>query len=781
PHRALSDAETTGELFCLLVERAQALPRRTLAEMRRVAAQIDHAIALFLSSVVRGPGGSAALHTRSRPLARDDALRTQLGDQLPPEPGAGNGRPAAAASDALPLDQRTAQLLGAEPFGGNDAFEYREEQVQMGRAVAQTLERRGQLLVEAATGIGKSRAYLAPLALWAAGGGGRAVVATRTVNLQEQLIDRELPALAAMVGRPVAAASLKGRNHYISLRRWERFLAVTETGTGGRDPERTRFALKVLVWLASTLSGDRSELHLTGSEEPFWRWIESDSDDCLGPACANWAARRCHMVAARAAAAGAAVVVTNHAMLLAASDGQGQLIGDYAALVVDEAHHLEAAATEQLGGVASGWDLALILERLPPGGGEVAAAVARCREAGQRLFGDLKGFTVQRLGGSAANARVGLTDRLRGEPAFVAISRSARHAVAVLSEAAATLDSADASDVQAEFLPQPERAGEELALAASALSQLAGRIESVLLRPQPGSVAWIELRGEHAELHEAPVSVAEPLRERLFSERDSVVLTSATLAVAGGFGFLRSRIGAGDEAEELILSSPFDYLSQALCVLPEEMPPYDDPAHEAAVARLVGGVAERLGGHTLVLFTSYGALRRVQSALRERLEAAGIAVLGQGIDGTRRQILRSFLADPRTVLLGTTTFWEGVDIPSERLRCVVIDKLPFPVPTDPLVQARSDGLSDAFGQYILPTAVLRLRQGFGRLIRSHADRGAVILCDERLSSRAYGEVFLSALPPATVARLRLDDVADLVDAFVRRAAPATVGEWTHGA
>jgi Rad3-related DNA helicase len=323
---------------------------------------------------------------------------------------------------------------------------------------------------------------------------------------------------------------------------------------------------------------------------------------------------------------------------------------------------------------------------------------------------------------------------------------------------------------------------DELAAAADALLAMARRIAAIVLSPEsPEVVAWLELRGEQAELHQAPAAVGEPLRELIYDVADTTVLTSATLSVGDSFAFMRHRLGFPERGEELLLSSPYDYLRQALCLLAEQIPPYDDPSHDAAVARLVGAVGERLGGRTLVLFTGYGPLRRVHGLLRERLELQGIALLGQGIDGTRRQILRSFLADPRTVLLGTTSFWEGIDIPSERLRCVVIDKLPFAVPTDPLVRARTAGLADAFGQYVLPSAVLRLRQGFGRLIRSHADRGAVVLCDERLDTRQYGEVFLRALPPAAVARAAADEIPDLIDAFLAGRALSTVGELSDGA
>jgi Rad3-related DNA helicase len=227
----------------------------------------------------------------------------------------------------------------------------------------------------------------------------------------------------------------------------------------------------------------------------------------------------------------------------------------------------------------------------------------------------------------------------------------------------------------------------------------------------------------------------------------------------------------------LTLPSPFDYLRQAVCILPEDATAYDDPVHDLQMSALIDGIAARLDGHTLVLFTSYGPLKRVWALLQERLDARGIASLAQGLDGTRRQILQSFLADPRTVLLATSSFWEGVDIPGDRLRCVVIDKLPFPVPTDPLVRARSERLRDPFGEYILPVAIIRLRQGFGRLIRSASDRGAVVLCDPRLRTRQYGLGFLRALPPAPMAVTAFDRVPAMVDGFVNSGTlPESMGE-----
>jgi predicted DnaQ family exonuclease/DinG family helicase len=774
PHRALSDATATGALFGWLRNRAAELPDAVLRDVRRVAATAGAPLHGFFGEV-RAPARAPAEASAQVPAANEQqsapAATATAGSGRSPTPVADDAAAPDVPADLARVALEEAVVTALSPGGPLDtgAFEYREAQLQMARAVAQTLERGRRAAVEAGTGVGKSLAYLVPLALWTARTGERAVVATHTVNLQEQLADRDLPRIAALTDPPPRTAVLKGRNHYISLRRWARFLAQPDAGTHGVDLDAVRFKLKILVWLSETKTGDRSELHLTGEEEALWLRIASDREDCLGTVCLNWQTRRCHMVAARQRATDASLVITNHSLLLADSERQGQVLAPYRALVIDEAHQLEASATAQLGTTVKAFDVALILERVPARSGtEIAAAVGRCREAMQRLLGDAKGFVAGWLGlDHPSNARLGLREEVRSNPRFQPVERSARVAAGALLQLASMLDDADADALEPELLPGVESAQDEAEAQAYALRALSHDVERILLAPRDGTVTWLELRAEQAELHEAPISVAEPLRRRIYDRCDATVLTSATLTIAGSFDFIRARTGLGEGAEELALPSPFDYLGSALTVLAGGVPPYDDPEHESVVADLVAALAYDLDGHTLVLFTGYNALRSVHGLVRDRLERRRIALLGQGIDGTRRQILRSFLQDPRAVLLGTSSFWEGVDIPGERLCCVVIDKLPFPVPTDPLVRARSEGLRDPFAQYSLPVATLRLRQGFGRLIRGESDRGAVVLCDERLDSRDYGEVFLRSLPPAEQTRCNVLDVPERVRAFVR--------------
>ena len=764
PHRALSDAEATWMLFRHLVDIAERLPRPLLGTMRRVAGEAPGALADFFAE--RSSSTSSSRVAES-PQTLSSSPRAPHATAQPPE-----GPLATVVADLLGPGGPVAQGMG----GG---YEYRDAQVQMSRAVAQTLDRGGRLLVEAGTGVGKSLAYLLPLALWTQRSGRRAVVATHTVTLQEQLADRDLPALRQFLPTTPQTAILKGRQHYLSLRRWERFLAAPTRGAHGAvDLDAVRFKLKLLCWLAQTQTGDKSELRLAGGDEQLWQRVQSETEDCLGAACANWRDARCFMVAARRNAAQADLVVTNHALLLADAAREGQVLGAYSALVVDEAHHLEESATNQLGSTLRAADVLGVVDRLgepehAPGEGTLPAALASAHEATQRIFGDVKGFLIEHFGSDgAANAVLGLRDEVRNDERFQAtVQRAAWHALrAYRSAATALLEARGSRPFQHELLPQPDRMDDELALSAQALQDAADVVQRVLLAPAEGRVAWLELRAEQAELHDAPIDVSHALRSTVFDRVEAGVLTSATLSVAGSFDYVRARTGIGEQAEELILDSPFDFLAQALSVLPSGIPPYDDPAYDQALADLVADVAVRLRGRVLVLFTGYSPLKRVHALLQSRMTNVGIAVLGQGLDGTRRQVLASFLSNPQTVLLGTSTFWEGVDVPGDALSCVVIAKLPFPVPTDPLVQARAQLVADPFAQLALPEAVLRLKQGFGRLIRHGDDRGAVVLCDARLATRDYGRAFIDALPRAAVARVPAGDVGRVVEDFVVRGA-----------
>ncbi|MHB8395489.1 MAG: helicase C-terminal domain-containing protein [Candidatus Dormibacteria bacterium] len=763
PHRALSDADATR----LLLWRIQRLVDQFPVELRRRIQELCR-------------GGS---WTGGRFLA--DHLELSKGQPSSAELAVSVGQMASAPGpEPSPSEELDATFVAkAFAAGGllaaaDPGFELREEQQQMAVAVTQAFQRSQELLVEAGTGVGKSMAYLLPAREWAARRSEPVVISTHTITLQEQLMAKDLPALAAARPLPVVAAVLKGRGNYLSLRRLERWVRSTSTGSRRQDADELRFKVRALVWAHQTKTGDRSELRLAGRDSEYWEMVGSQVDDCLGPACHNWRDRTCFMARARLQAREADLLVVNHALLLTDADSGGTVLPEFHRLIVDEAHHLEEAATQAQGKRLALGAVLAVIDRLPDlGDKECGQALKSARQAAVAAFGDLRN-----LAGADPGRRPGhavFNPKLVGNLAWPRTARSLQRMVRTLDAAASALKSVgELGTGQVALWPQPDNASRECLVAGDAMAGMAKLAAAALAAAgseEPSSqVAWVEIeRGDRAVVRTAPIEVADSLRRQLFDSCETVVLTSATLAVGGSFEYVRERLGLGG-AEELVLDSPFDYLHQALCCLPRGIPGHDDPGHAATVARLVAEVAEGLGGRTLVLFTGYQALREVHGQLRHRLQSRGIAVLGQGLDGTRNQLLRNFRNHPRTILLGTNSFWEGIDLPGDVLQCVVIDKLPFPVPTDPIFQARSRGRTDAFAQLSLPEAVLRLKQGFGRLVRGHGDRGAVVICDPRILERRYGQTFVQALPHATFNYDPVEEVAAAVTAFLELpSSPAT--------
>ena len=774
PHRALSDARATWLLLERLVETAQALP---LALRRRVR------------QLCAGSGWPSGEY-----LARQLEIATATPEVEGPE--------AAAAAPNLPAHRRAEDASGGigEPwiraaFGADGVlaqadpeFELREEQQQMALAVSQAFNRSQTLLVEAGTGVGKSLAYLIPAREWAVKRRERVLISTHTITLQEQLAQHDVPVADRAWPLPVRTSVLKGRGNYLSLRRLERWLAA---GSEGRrqDQDEVRFKVRALIWAYQSQVGDRAELRLAGRDGELWEKVGSTVDDCLGPACHNWRDARCFMVKARLAAREADLVIVNHALLLSDADSGGAVLPEFHHLIVDEAHHLEEAATQAQGERLGLGAILAVTDRIPDfGDPEVNRSLKSVRQMASAAFADLRHMVMAESQNSGGRGQtfVVLDNRLVGTEVWERPGRSVPRLGRALLQASGALGAAaEIGNVQPTLWPQPDNGARECWVAAEALGGMARLVTRALanLDKAPASeiasradedVVWVELeRGDRAILRTAPAEVASTLREQLFEHCETVVLTSATLAVAGSFGYIRERLGVAD-AEELVLDSPFDYLRQSLCCLPAGMPGHDDPMHPRVVAQMVAQIAVELGGRTLVLFTGYQALREVHSQLKGLLQGEGIAVLGQGLDGSRNQVLRNFRNDARTVLLGTNSFWEGIDLPGDVLQCVVIDKLPFPVPNDPIFQARARGSLDSFAQLSLPEAVLRLKQGFGRLVRRHGDRGAVVICDPRISIRKYGEEFVRALPKAAFLYEPPDALAPAVAAFIRGERPAAV-------
>ena len=748
PHRALDDADATRQLLLRLRDEAASLDDGLKESMLALVAPYEWSVARFFAEALSAPNPDPVPASAAR-LHVSDASKA---GPPPDDP------------------DLVAALLGPEgPLAGVlPGYEHREPQLQMLLAVAQIQGRGGALVVEAGTGTGKSLAYLVPSIARAVRHGERVVVSTNTHTLQEQLMGKDLPGLRDWLPWDFTACLLKGRSNYVSLRRWRRYLAEI-----CRDSEELRFKLKILVWLHSTESGDRSELRLQGREEVMWTRIASDPLDCVGIHCTK---EDCYVHRARAEAEAADLVVVNHALLLADAEVGGGLLPQFDHLIIDEAHHLEEAATRGLRQEVDGPGLAALLDRLGGAGtspeagllhdlrrqphlGASTDALAEAQPltlvAAQRvreLFEAAVLWVGARLNDvERRDDSVRLTAALREDPGWEHITVAGENAATSLAALDGVLRKSVSGSRDWLGGVEPDQGVRELEIIRGRLHGAAELMQEALLTPDPNRVYWFTLfaRTDNLVLRAAPINVGTLLRERVYTERRSTVFTSATLAVGGTFDYFRSRVGLSADAEELILPSPFDFLHQALVCLPTDLPGPEHHDFDRGVADVVAAVARRVGGRTLVLFTSHRQLREVHTALKHRTDLDEVLILGQGIDGQRRHLLKAFEEAQRPLLLGTATFWEGIDVPGERLSCVIMVRLPFPVPTEPVYAARAEQVRDAFAQLALPQAALRLKQGFGRLIRRSTDRGAVVILDNRILGRDYGKAFLDVLPPAS--------------------------------
>ncbi len=581
-------------------------------------------------------------------------------------------------------------------------YEYRPSQVRMAEAVRRALEEQSHVIIEAGTGTGKTLAYLLPALLH----GRRILVSTGTKTLQDQIFYKDIPLLESIVGRPIQAAYLKGRNNYLCRLKLE-----TLHAEGLFSARELRTFTSILDWAQQTETGDRAELGSAGEDSTLWSRMDARRERCLGTKCKDY--DRCFLTLVRQKAMEADIVVVNHHLFFAdlaiRKSDVAAILPDYSAVIFDEAHDLEDVATDYFGFHVSNYRLAEFIHDAR----KLEADVDVVSHASERFF---NGFALLREGRHPL-------PKLDGIDSLIGALQEARREIK------------QKKDFSGEYETLARRAGE-----------LQSELEIFRSGDLQNYVSWIERRDRGIFLEACPIDVSGMLTERLFTRVPTCVLTSATLTVADSFEYVRARIGF-NEGRELSLATEFNVRKQALLYIPTGMPDYRHPSYLDRAAEEIRAILRASHGRAFVLFTSYRQMETMYELLSDDLP---YPCMMQGRGAGKSRLLEEFKMTPNGVLFATASFWQGVDVKGEALSAVIIDKLPFQVPTDPLVAARSARIQreggNPFSEYHVPSAILRLKQGLGRLIRSTTDRGILAVLDNRISTKSYGRLFLESLP-----------------------------------
>jgi ATP-dependent DNA helicase DinG len=630
-------------------------------------------------------------------------------------------------------------------------YEYRPGQIEMARAVMRAFEEKRHLIVEAGTGTGKTLAYLVPAVAAALGGNGRVIVSTGTKNLQEQLMEKDIPFLQNVLPKPFAATYMKGRSNYLCLNR----LARAQSAPVLEGLDEVDYFEEVSQWSRETETGDRAELSNLPESLSFWRHIDARSESCLGQKCPDFDA--CFITRMRSRAQEADIVVVNHHLFFAdlslRNGNYGSVLPDYTAVILDEAHLIEEVASEYFGAQVSNYQIDDLVRDLGMLTIEDAEVDRELTHSVARMSRFSDSFWMGFRDGRGEDGRYPIIPgtfakkKLSGELEATPLGELYLALEGAIARTETTLDAFQEKPPEVESLVRR-------------LRQIRFELEFIVTGTDKKFVYWLERRNRGVFLRASPIDVAGLLQDKLFEEVPTVVLTSATLSSGGNFSFIRDRLGL-DTADDLIAESSFDYQSQAILYLPARMPDPRDREWGSAAAAEVARILNATEGRAFVLSTS---LAGMQSLFENVWAEIDYPCLVQG-SASKSQLLKKFRETPNAVLFATSSFWQGVDVRGEQLSCVIIDKLPFAVPTDPIVAARQRYIEDcggsSFYEYSVPQAIIALKQGLGRLIRSTTDRGVLAILDPRLRTKGYGRTFLQSLPPCRVTS-RIDDLASIL-------------------
>ncbi len=769
-HRALADAQMSAEIFTTLLNSIYEIEPVLLNELARLTNGKDWWLGYLLTRVVQERGASLLLSEAGLEKVCFGSVKARKKETLFP-----NEERSLVDIDELTHCFDSSGLL-ARAFPG---YEERIPQIQMMQSVAKALNEEQHLIVEAGTGTGKSMAYLLPFASFALLNNAPVVISTNTINLQEQLVKKDIPDLLNALGpqHPVSGiriAQLKGRTNYLCLRRWE-IMRKNE----GLSLEAVQFLARIQIWLPSSSDGDRAKINIDARELPLWHRICAQVYDCLGKKCSFHQKGLCFLHRVRKEAESAHLIVINHALLLSEMSAGGQILPPYSNLVIDEAHHLEEVATSQLGidirekdlfeyldqvfhesdGLRSG--VAPQLQYLSRSADSIQSSglqevsesltsgAAKARKRVEKFFHEVS-ILLQNLGEGQGEYDLNLrvTSAVRAQPAWSEVEIQCENLIGVLGEIGKSLRKAG---VTVENLSVSETLRFEILTVLNICDELQEQLDSLVFHPDGNTINWITLARKNSmvTLHSAPLHVGLILQNQLYMRMDALILTGATLSTEGNFEYLKERLGL-DNMLELRLDSPFDYEKAALIYLVSDIPAPGNTGYQEALGQALVSVCTAMEGRSLVLFTSHAALRATKDAIAEDLMVEDILVLGQGVDGAPRKLLASLQGNNRTVILGAASFWEGVDVMGDALSMLGIVRLPFSVPSDPVFAARSETFKNPFNEYTLPQAAFKFKQGFGRLIRSKTDHGVLVVLDSRISNKGYGKMFVNSLPSCKV-------------------------------
>jgi ATP-dependent DNA helicase DinG len=632
------------------------------------------------------------------------------------------------------------------------AYEHRDGQIKMAEAVMRAFEKKRHLVVEAGTGTGKTLAYLVPAIAAAVGKNRRVVISTGTKNLQEQLMEKDIPFLQRIMPKKFSAAYMKGRSNYACLHR----IYKAEDQPFLEGLHEIDYFEEIRHWSRESTTGDRAELKNLPDNLSFWNRINARSEICLGQKCPDF--EPCFITRMRARAEDADIVIVNHHLFFAdlavRGNQYGRVIPDYGAVIFDEAHLIEDIAADYFGLQVSSFQIEEMIrdtDTLPIDDGIVTSALTKISA---RVIGHAEQFWHRFAQGRGSEGRFPL-----GTDNFYHRDREGERRPTALGEAYRSLDDSlgrleSELDIFSEEIPEVESV-------VGRIRRTRDDLKFIIDQTDRNFVYWLERRGRGVFLQATPVDVSELLNKKLFDKVETVVLTSATLSSNGSFNFVRDRLGLDrSKTDTLLAPSAFDYEKQAIVYLPKGMPDPRSPEFAQLAAGEIVKLLQVTRGHAFVLCTSNASMNTLFGLVSSRI---GYPCFIQG-SMSKTGLLDRFRATPNAVLFATNSFWQGVDVRGDQLSCVIIDKLPFAVPTDPIVAARTKFIDEnggrSFSEYSVPQAVITLKQGIGRLIRSRTDRGVIAILDSRLRTKSYGRDFLSSLPQTRVTS-ELSDVASM--------------------